>query len=641
VTLLPGTFIADKFRVDRVIGKGGMGTVVVATHLQLEQLVAIKFLNPGLAQQPGVAERFLREARSSAKLRSEYVCKVLDVGQTDDGSPYMVMECLEGEDLGRLITRATLPVSTAADFVMQACVAIAEAHAVGIVHRDLKPSNLFLTQRLDGGALVKVLDFGIATAPGAGESRLTQTTSLMGSPAYMSPEQLRSAKEADVRSDVWSLGVILYELVSGRLPFPGNSITEVAVKIAVDDAIPLASGHPAFDAMVMGAIEKDVARRYQSVAVLANALAPFGGGQARALAPMIGKLLGGSASAMELARGATVPAAIPGANPVVDGRAYSPTVAVPQPGVQLPTQYTTLGASASATTMPVAPKKSRAGLIVGLVGFAALAGGVGVYVATRGGGDVQPTPPPAPAPAPAPPIVAVVTPDAAVVVEPPVAMTDAAGALPSPPRDAAAVVVVPAVIVDAAAPAIVKPHVDAAGAVAIGPKLDGGSVPEPPPAPPVIDNTKAREVQVMTAIGRGDCAKAKAIAKTSKDPIIAKAVAACVQAKESVAEDDANDDAAKGKPLTVRDVRALNEEARTKLATDPAASIKTAKQVLAHHPQNGLSWAIIVVAYCKLHQAGNAKTAFASYESTAQREIRIDVRGQCKGAGVALPDDNH
>ena len=389
----PGTIIADKFRVERVIGKGGMGTVVVATHLQLEQRVALKFLNDQLANQPAIVERFLREARSSARLRSEYVCKVLDVAQLDTGAPYIVMECLEGEDLGRLVARAPLSVATAADYVVQACVAVAEAHALGIVHRDLKPANLFLTTRVDGTPLIKVLDFGIAKAPES-EARITQTSSLMGSPAYMSPEQLRSAKDVDVRSDVWSLGVILYELVSGRLPFPGDSITEVAVKVSVDPAVPL-DVDPAFDAVVMRAIEKDIAKRYQSVSELATALVPFGGAQARALATVIGKLLGGSRSAIEeVSRPAPAP-------PAPDPRGFQATL--PSGERDRETKATTLGGAASSHELPVAPKRSRRALVVGLGVVGALAVGGGVFAVMHGGGDGAPakapvlaaTPPPA------------------------------------------------------------------------------------------------------------------------------------------------------------------------------------------------------------------------------------------------------
>src|SRR5215204_4397964 len=151
--------LAGKYRVDRVIGRGGMGVVVAATHIYLNQPVALKFLLPDVEHNHEVVVRFVREARASAQLRGQHVCRVSDVGTLENGSPYIVMELLEGSDLGSLIDGGPLPVQTATDFLLQACLGIAEAHALGIVHRDLKPTNLFLTRRPDGGPLVKVLDF--------------------------------------------------------------------------------------------------------------------------------------------------------------------------------------------------------------------------------------------------------------------------------------------------------------------------------------------------------------------------------------------------------------------------------------------------------------------------------------------------
>ena len=206
-----GELVAGKFQIDRVIGQGGMGFVVAATHVHLGQRVALKFLLPAMASDRAVVERFLREARSSAQLRGEHICRVSDVGVLDAGAPYFVMELLEGQDLASMLAaRGPIPVPILADYILQACLGLAEAHAAGIVHRDLKPANLFLTLRPDGTPLIKIVDFGIAKDPTSTSFHLTRTDAVMGSPGYMSPEQLRSTRVADARSDLWALGVILH-----------------------------------------------------------------------------------------------------------------------------------------------------------------------------------------------------------------------------------------------------------------------------------------------------------------------------------------------------------------------------------------------------------------------------------------------
>jgi serine/threonine-protein kinase len=258
----PGQVIGDKYEVERVLGLGGMGVVVAAWHRVLGEKVAIKFPLPELRDAPEVHERLLREARACARLRSEHAVRLLDVGTLDTGLPYVVMEYLAGRTLAeRLRDDGVLPVPLAVDSIVQACDALEEAHAAGIVHRDLKPSNLFETRRFDGSTLVKVLDFGIAKAPAhAGAEPLTTTHAIMGSPAYMAPEQLRNTRDVDARADIWALGVTLQELVTGDRATTG-----------------VARIRPAGLARVLQRCLRDEpAQRYGSARELAEALVPYG-----------------------------------------------------------------------------------------------------------------------------------------------------------------------------------------------------------------------------------------------------------------------------------------------------------------------------------------------------------------------------
>lgn len=277
-TFQPGKLISGKYRIVRTLGEGGIGIVVEAEHIGLGQTVAIKFLRPEVTDSE-LSARFLREARASVRLSGEHVTKVTDVGE-EDGAAYMVMEYLRGQDLDQVLhARGPLPIQEAVGYILQALVGIAEAHAQGIVHRDLKPANLFLARRADGTPLVKVLDFGISKVDGLDDGASTSTAVVMGSPFYMSPEQMISTKDVDVRTDIWALGVILFQLVSGKLPFREDSIPALTLKLHTQAAPTLRSVLPsapaALEAVIGRCLAKDRQARFLNVGALARALAPF------------------------------------------------------------------------------------------------------------------------------------------------------------------------------------------------------------------------------------------------------------------------------------------------------------------------------------------------------------------------------
>jgi len=307
----PGDVIAGKYQIDDLVAVGGMGMVVRATHLSLGHQVAIKVLLPEEASDSQQAvPRFLREARAAAGIHGDHVVRIYDVDTLESGLPYMVMELLSGLDLRRVVkTQGPLSVEQVVEFVLQAADAIGQAHDLGIVHRDLKPSNLFLTSRSDGKPLVKVLDFGISKASRdpLQEGTLTTTRAMMGSPMYMSPEQVRDAKSVDGRSDIWSLGVIMHELLTGRPAFRGDSLPAICASIAADPPAPLREKRPdvppELEAIVIRCLEKDPARRFSTVAELRQALLPFSGRDASMPTATSG---GGRVSLDSIPQGATV-----------------------------------------------------------------------------------------------------------------------------------------------------------------------------------------------------------------------------------------------------------------------------------------------------------------------------------------------
>jgi eukaryotic-like serine/threonine-protein kinase len=425
VSVRPGDVIAGKFRIERVLGEGGMGFVVAARHLHLGQTVALKFMRDEVCS-PDYKSRFLREARNTVRLKSKHVSRVLDVGTLESGAPYMVMEYLEGKDLSNLLhEQGPIAVHEACEYVLQACEAIAEAHSHGIVHRDLKPANLFLTRGPSGEAIVKVLDFGVSkvldlgmeddTSPGGrprpsrADSVVTKATDLLGSPSYMSPEQIASARDADARSDIWSLGVILFRLITGHAPFAAGSIGQLIQSIVHGTPPSLRDVKPdvpyGLEDVVARCLQRDRARRPDAVE-LARMLSPYA---APSPAPSVERI-------------------------AILGPALV-TPRAPQPSV--PSFRSSGGAWSSGSHSPSRPRRTSTAAIVAIVvasiavvggGALALAHQLAASVVRSSEPATAASPPVAPEPLPLPPAVI-------ALPEPPAASREEEGAM-DPPKTA-------------------------------------------------------------------------------------------------------------------------------------------------------------------------------------------------------------
>jgi serine/threonine-protein kinase len=455
----PGDVVAGKYRVERVLGQGGMGVVVSAHHLRLDEKVALKLLHPHALTRPDAVARFVREARTAVRIKSEHVARVMDVGELDSGAPYIVMEYLEGSDLADWLDRfGPMAIEQAAEFVLQACEAVAEAHALGIIHRDLKPANLFCAHRSDGHPSIKVLDFGISKPspleagwPGG----VTTTTSVMGSPHYMSPEQMQSAKALDGQSDIWSLGVVLYELLTAHVPFEGGAATEIAIKVAMQPPPPIgvyrADVPPGLEAVIRRCLEKDRHARYRDVAEFAAALAEFAPPHALRSVERITRTL--------KAAGAQAPAPFDPAAPLaLPGSVTSPLPRRPLSSRPLVSPHGAALAGQTAVALPVVMPPRRppvrlavaTGLTLGAVGAVAIA--VGLHP--------RPSTPPAPRG------------EVTVVSSPPSASATAAATLASAEESPSAALPEP----DAPAPSATAPN-PSSSAAALPPRTKWRAVP--------------------------------------------------------------------------------------------------------------------------------------------------------------------
>jgi len=274
-----GSLIDGKYRVEREIGTGGMGQVFAAVHVELGHTVAIKVMHAARAPETDAVRRFVREGRAAALLKSDHAVRINDVGRFPSGRPYLVMEYLEGEDLERLRARHVLPIDDVVDYTLQALSALAEAHDAGLVHRDIKPQNLFLARLSDGKVRVKVLDFGLAKelpTPEHPTSALTTEHMLLGTPNFMSPEQIRNSIAVDARTDIWAMGATMFLLLTGQPPYTSSTTHGLLARILADPpprARELRADVPeALDEVLQRCMAKDVFARFQSVADLAAAL---------------------------------------------------------------------------------------------------------------------------------------------------------------------------------------------------------------------------------------------------------------------------------------------------------------------------------------------------------------------------------
>jgi serine/threonine protein kinase len=365
--------LADKYRVERILGQGGMGVVVEARHIALDERVALKFLLPEYANHPEASARFLREARAAVRIKSEHIARVSDVGRLDSSAPYMVMEFLEGCDLSHVLEKSgVLAVEDAVDYVIQGCDAIIEAHSLGIVHRDLKPANLFLSKRPNGEPIIKVLDFGISKTSEAGVDNLTKTTAAMGSALYMSPEQMQQTRGVDHRTDIYALGISLYELLAGRQPFYAETMPQLCAEIFAGMPTPIRQLRPEISDGLAAVLERAYARdrelRYQTIAEFVAALAPWAPARSQPVIDSIAKLA--SIEAPKAGVPGQSPLSLAATNPLVQARGGTFVMASAADSPSASQSVKTITAATAAAMLPTTGNP-----VVSAVASTAAAGG--------------------------------------------------------------------------------------------------------------------------------------------------------------------------------------------------------------------------------------------------------------------------
>jgi serine/threonine-protein kinase len=472
----PGEVIDGKYQIDKILGEGGMGCVARAYHTILRKAVAVKFMNPMFMSIDGAVQRFINEGVASGRIKSDHVVPVNESGKLPSGAPYLVMECLHGLDLADLLARdgsPGLPTARALHFTLQILRGLQAAHAAGIIHRDMKPSNCFVVNNDGEDDFIKILDFGISKVAQPGQSAsLTQTNSALGTPLYMSPEQARSPRDVDGRSDIYSVGVILYEMLTGHTPFFSDSgeFTEILFKLFTADPPPVKSTRPdlpdALAAAVHKALAREPANRFESPAAMVDALAPFADERSKLLVARIRAFKPEQARSLPPPEGMT-PSMVAfsqlDAKPVTDVMANRPTTDVmahppvtqvmdqAPPRIVMPTPRadahartaldtssksqgaasTDLGASRDTSQMEQRPPRSPLVWILPIAVLGMIGGGLGIVAVSRShaNGTTNPTPPPPPSS-----VVVVVSAPPSIVTPPPPPPASASSSAPTPTK---------------------------------------------------------------------------------------------------------------------------------------------------------------------------------------------------------------